>query len=108
MRNIKLFEEFVNESDLLTVINAEIKKHEADPEYDEGGENMNKVYDRFEKEHFTIDADKEASDYILKATPVETLEYLKKRIEQNPHISAELSAYYIVNPKGGISRRTLR
>jgi hypothetical protein len=67
---------------LIKKINNEIKKHKANPDYDEGGENMNKVFAQFEKQCFVIDDDEAAFDYILGATPIETLEYLKKRAKK--------------------------
>ena len=44
---------------------------------------MNKVFEQFEKKYFLIDDDSDASDFILGATPMETLEYLKKRAESH-------------------------
>lgn len=67
-----------NEGGLVSEINKEIEKHKADDNYDEYGEEMNKVFDRFEKEHSSLEDD----DYLLKATPIEALEYLKKRINK--------------------------
>ena len=70
-------------SEFIKIVNAELKKHKADPQYDEFGDNMNKVFEQFEKKYFLIDDDSDASDFILGATPMETLEYLKKRAESH-------------------------
>ena len=66
--------------DLLEKIDAEIKKHKADETYDEYGEEANKIFAQFDKEVFVIDNDDEASDFLLKATSLEQMEYLKERI----------------------------
>jgi len=70
-------------NDLLRKINVQIRKHKASDTYDEGGEEINKIFKQFNKEVFVIDNDNEASEYLLKATAPEQLEYLKERITKS-------------------------
>ena len=69
-----------NKNTLISKINKEIAKHKANADYDDDSENMNKIFKQFEAEHFIIDDNEEAFEFILNATSIETLEYLKKCI----------------------------
>ena len=68
---------------LLTIINEEIEKYPTRDndflnDFDVNG--MNKIYERFEKEHPEIYDKFEEDGYLLKATTPEALEYLKNLI----------------------------
>ena len=67
----------------LEIINEEIEKYRTrDDSYDINVDELNKIYERFDKEIFEIEQNFEASQYLLKATEIEALEYLKSKILQ--------------------------
>lgn len=68
------------EGGVIGMIDAELAKHQANPEYyDDGGEEMNKIFNRFDVEVYDINGDEETYQYLLKATDVEALKYLKEK-----------------------------
>ena len=69
------------EKTLLTIINEEIGKYPTRDDLDDFDvDGMNKIYERFEKEHPEIYDKFEEDEYLLKATTPEALEYLKNLI----------------------------
>ena len=65
---------------LLQVIDEEIEKYH-DFDYNIEADTLNSIYARFEQEIFDIEGNEEAEEYLLKATTLEALEYLKTKVE---------------------------
>ncbi len=68
------------EKTLIQIIDEEIEKYH-DFDYDIDTDVLNSIYARFEQEVFEIEGNEEAEEYLLKATTLEALEYLKTKVE---------------------------
>ena len=68
------------EKTLIQIIDEEIEKYH-DFDYNIDADVLNSIYARFEQEIFDIEGNEEAEEYLLKATTLEALEYLKTKVQ---------------------------